>query len=133
MDESAHEELRDELVALYTPASPATFGEVPEDKKQGYGLVGNASNGKHLYELSCLHCHYDHDVSAFVLDNGKMSFRFLKSNINRSSNYSLYEVVRIGTKAVPGHKPYMPHYTLERMSDQQLEDLRAYIEERATS
>ncbi|RMF22347.1 MAG: cytochrome c, partial [Bacteroidetes bacterium] len=34
-----------------------------------------------------------------------------------------------GTYAIPGHKPYMPHYPLERMSKQQVEDLRAYIEQ----
>ena len=44
---------------------------------------------------------------------------------------SIYHVNRYGTKPMGGKKAYMPHYTLEKMSNQQLEDLRAYILEMA--
>ena len=40
----------------------------------------------------------------------------------------MYEVIRHGTYDVLGHQEYMPQYTLEKLSDQQIEDLRAYIE-----
>ena len=40
-------------------------------------------------------------------------------------------MVRHGTHPAPGHREYMPHYTKERMTDQQVEDLERYILERA--
>ena len=48
--------------------------------------------------------------------------------ITKDSHFSLYQIIAYGTYAIPGHKPYMPHYPLERMSKQQVEDLRAYVE-----
>ena len=40
---------------------------------------------------------------------------------------------RLGTHPEDEKKAYMPNYTRERLSDQQIEDLRSYIEERAGS
>ena len=108
--------------------SPATFSDPPPDKNSGYGLEGDVKRGQALYELSCLHCHRAGSVSEYILDNSKFSFKHLKSKIPKDDHFSLYQIIRYGTYALPGHRPYMPHYTLERMSDQQVEDLRSYIE-----
>jgi mono/diheme cytochrome c family protein len=118
-----------ELKKYYPLKSPATFVEPPSDKAKGYdGLVGNAENGKLLYDNSCQSCHKDGGVSRLILDNSKFTLNKLRRKIDKNSHYSLYEITRHGTHPIEGHKPYMPHYTLERMSHQQVEDLRAYVE-----
>lgn len=109
--------------------SPATFGELPESKSEGYkGLEGNPVNGKIIYELGCQHCHREKGESDVVLDDSKATLNWLKRNITANGDLSIYEIIRKGTYAAEGHKEYMPHYTLEKMSDQQIEDLRSYIE-----
>jgi len=121
-----------EVKALYAQKSPATFAEPPTDKAKGYeNLVGNAENGSKIYEGSCQHCHKPYGASRLILDNSRLTFRKLKRNIERPTNFSIYEIVRHGTHTLEGHKAYMPHYTLERMSHQQVEDLKAFILEKA--
>ncbi|MDW3649741.1 MAG: cytochrome c [Bacteroidia bacterium] len=116
------------LKSFYMQKSPATFGDAPPDKIAGYGLKGDEERGKSIYTLACLHCHKEGGVSKYTLDHGKLSLRHIRKKIPQDSHMSLYQIVRYGTYALPGHRPYMPHFPLERMSNQQLEDLRAYIE-----
>lgn len=115
----------------YLQASPATFVTPPEDRTVGYAEEGDAENGRLLYELSCLHCHERQRYSFFELDNSDMSFEFLLKHLPRYTRYSAYQVIRYGTSPLNGKRAYMPHYTLEKMSNSQVEDLRAYIEMRA--
>ncbi|MEM9886164.1 MAG: cytochrome c [Bacteroidota bacterium] len=137
--ESAMEQEEDQARAVqilkskYLQASPATFNKPPKDRKAGYTAVkaGDPQNGKRIYELSCLHCHEDMRYSFFALDDTKFSFDFLEKHIPRYTRYSLYQVGRYGTSPMPGKRSYMPHYTLEKMNNQQMEDLRAYIEQEA--
>ncbi|MCB0705508.1 MAG: cytochrome c [Saprospiraceae bacterium] len=122
-------ELKDWLKTFYLDKSPAHFFDAPPDKAVGYvGLKGNPDTGRDLYELSCLHCHKPEGVSHYVLDESKLSFRHLYDKIPRDTHFSLYQIIAYGTYAIPGHRPYMPHYPIERMSKQQVEDLRSYIE-----
>ncbi|MBC6995376.1 c-type cytochrome [Lewinella lacunae] len=124
--------LRQWLRSFYAQQSPAHFYDSPPSKQDGYpGLSGNPSRGKDLYELSCLHCHQAGGVSHYPLGNDQLSFRHLNKMIPKDSHFSLYQIIAYGTYAIPGHRPYMPHYPAERMSKQQVEDLRAYIELRA--
>ncbi|MEM7510113.1 MAG: c-type cytochrome [Bacteroidota bacterium] len=125
--------LLEELRSLYMKKSPATFSDGPEDKIAGYKGVeeGDAFKGALLYKLSCQACHFPKGVSELNLDNSKFTFRKFRRNMDRDSYFNIYDIVRYGTYAMKGHKPYMPHYTLERMSHQQLEDLRAFIEQEA--
>lgn len=126
--------LRSWLKSFYAQKSPAHFYDSPPNKQEGYpGLTGNAGRGKDLYELSCLHCHQEGGVSHYPLGNDRLSFRHLRKMIPKDSHFSLYQIIAYGTYAIPGHRPYMPHYPEERMSKQQVEDLRAYIELRAHS
>jgi len=127
--ESRRDSLRHYLKSLYLQKSPAHFFDAPPDKSKGYGLKGNPNRGRDLYNLSCLHCHKPGGVSHYILDHSKYSFRHLRKMIPKDSHMSLYQIIAYGTYAIPGHKPYMPHYPLERMSKQQVEDLRAYIEQ----
>lgn len=123
---------RDQLQSHYLTYSPATFVVPPPDRKGGYEEVtGDAKNGQIIYERSCLHCHGEQRYAFFNLDDSKYSFEFLEKHFPRYTRYSTYQVVRYGTSPLNGKKAYMPHYTQERMSNQQVEDLRAYVRERA--
>ncbi len=130
-DQAARQE--NYLKSKYLQASPATFTTPPDDRTKGYGLKGDAKNGKIIYEHSCLHCHDKGRYAFFALDDSKYSFKFLNRNIDRYTRYSLYQVGRYGTYPLNGKKSYMPHYTEEKMTDQQMEDLRVYIERMAKS
>lgn len=127
-----HPELIGWIKSFYLQKSPAHFFDAPYSKKEGYeGLEGNMERGEDLYQLSCLHCHQNGRVSHYLLDESGLSFRHLDKMIEKDSHFSLYQIIAYGTYAIPGHRPYMPHYPLERMSKQQVEDLRAYIEYKA--
>lgn len=113
----------------YLSASPATFADAPKDRKAGYpGLKGDPENGKMVYEAACLHCHEKKRYSMFNLDDSEFSLDHLAKNFPKYTRYSTYKVSRYGTKPMAGKRSYMPQYTLEKMSHQQLEDLRAYVE-----
>lgn len=119
------------LQTYFLDYSPATFLTPPQDRNEGYGLVGDPMPGKQIYELSCLYCHEEQRYAFFNLDDSKYSFDFLEKHFPRYTRYSTYQVVRYGTSPLGGKKAYMPHYTQEKMSNQQVEDLRAYITQRA--
>lgn len=112
----------------YLEKSPATFLYPPENRKEGFSLKGDPKNGEKIYQVSCLHCHENGKYSFFVLDDSKYSFKYLNKHISRYSPYSIYQVARYGTSPMNGKRSYMPFYTQEKMSDQMLEDLRAYIQ-----
>ncbi len=120
------------LKSEYLSGSPATFVDPPEDRTIGNPeLTGRPLQGKWIYTASCLHCHEGGKYAFFELDDSKDSFEFLKKHLNRYTRYSLYQVGRYGTQPQPGKATYMPNYTLEKLSRQQMEDLRAYIEQEA--
>ncbi len=124
----------DLLRSKYFVGMPATFVAPPEDRSIGYSKVdGNPANGKRIYDLSCKHCHEQMRYSFFELNDAKNTFKFLDRHIPRYTRYSIYQVSRYGTSPLPGKGAYMPQYTLEKMSLQQSEDLRAYIEEQAVA
>jgi mono/diheme cytochrome c family protein len=122
------------LEAHYQQASPATFVEPPVPREAGYpGITGRPEMGRAIYERSCLHCHEAQRYSFFNLDNSPYSFDFLTKHLPQYTRYSMYQVVRYGTSPIPGKRAYMPHYTAERMSNQQVEDLGAYLKSRAAA
>lgn len=127
---------QEEAIALlkskYLDHAPASFVNPPENYKKGFeDIIGDPENGKLIYENGCLHCHMKNDYSYYELNSEKITFKQLKSRMKIYDQRSFYHVNRYGTKPKGGRKAYMPHYTKEKMSDQQLEDLRAYILESA--
>jgi len=60
-----------------------------------------------------------------------MSFEFLERHYNKYKSNSTNQVYSYGTSTMKGKISYMPHYPLEKMSNQQVDDLRAYVEQRA--
>lgn len=117
------------LKSKYLLASPADFVEPPEDRWKGYADTqpGDPEIGRMIYDKSCMTCHRYGGPSLFVLDHSKKSYKLFAKNIWKDSPYALYDIVRHGTYAEPGHRQYMPLYTADRMSNQQLEDLRAFF------
>lgn len=126
---SNREATRKWLKTKYLQVSPAHFYKPPEDLKKGYPNTekGNPKRGKAIYELSCLWCHDNKGVSQYILDNNPISLQSLRSNLYKNSHFSIYYIIAYGTYSLPGHRPYMPHYPIERLSKQQVEDLKSYI------
>jgi len=115
----------------YLQGSPATFTPPPSDRKAGTGLEGDPKMGMLVYKNSCLHCHKSGVYSFFQMDDHTITHKYLNRKADGYSRQSIYQVTRWGVPPKSGKRSYMPQYTSERMSDQQLSDLRAYIRERA--
>ena len=129
-----HKELILWLKSFYFKASPATFDSPPERLSIGYrGLVGDPERGEDVYKLACLNCHAEEGGSShYELDLSIHTIRPLYENRAKQNRRSFYNAIRDGIyfKYV---RPYMPQYSLERMTDQQIEDLNAYLESKAKS
>lgn len=117
------------LAASYRQAYSATFLETTDRDARAYGEGGNVENGKLIYEKACMFCHENKRVTYLHLDDGTLSGRFLWRNRKNYSDQSIYQIVRHGTYSKAGRKQYMPLYTKEKMSDEQLNDLIAYIKQ----
>ena len=115
----------------YSPGEPAHFVDPPKNRSEGIAYKGNPDNGKWIYELSCQHCHAKKRYSHFNLDDSKFTFKHLDRHISKYTRYSIYQVSRYGTSPKNFKRAYMPQYTKEKMTGEQLEDLRAYIESMA--
>ena len=50
--------------------------------------------GKAIYELGCQHCHHAYGESDLVLDNSKLTFKWLEKNIDTHTHKSIYEIIR---------------------------------------
>lgn len=111
----------------YVQGYDATFLKTMPKEERKYGEGGNAENGKLIYNESCLFCHGEKRLTYLNLDNDILSGRMFYRNLKNWSEKSLYQIVRYGTYSKPGRKQYMPLYTKEKMSDEQLNDLVAYI------
>jgi mono/diheme cytochrome c family protein len=96
-----------------------------------FGEGGNVENGKLIYNKSCLHCHANRRVTYLNLDNDRLSAKMFVKNLKNYKDKSLYQIIRYGTYAKAGRKQYMPLYTEEKMSDDQINDLVAYIKQLA--
>ncbi len=117
----------DLIKSKYILKSPATFMYPQKKENRKLGENGNPENGKKIFELSCLTCHKETGVTNYKLNSTTLTFNHLKYWSSKDAHFSVYNIIRKGTYAKNGYKPYMPNYTKERLSDQQLEDLVAYI------
>jgi Cytochrome C oxidase, cbb3-type, subunit III len=122
------EEKRKLILSKYKHYSSATFLDVVSKKEREYGIHGEPVNGRDIYVQSCMSCHnHEKDFTSLKLDTTQLSLKFLKTYITQNNNFSVYNIVRKGTTAEFAIREYMPHYTAERMSEEQLEDLVSYI------
>lgn len=110
---------------------PAHFTKPIEQAELTDALLNDSKRqqeGKAIYELSCLHCHGKERFSFFNLNDSRATFKHMNRAIRKGKYHSVYKISRYGTGPKKGRKAYMPQYTLEKMSDAQLESLRIYIE-----
>lgn len=113
------------LKSKYISVSHATFAEPLQPRKRGLGIVGNPANGEVIYKQGCMHCHKRKTITKTRLVDSISAYSVLYKNLSAETSFNVYHTVRKGT---PNNvKPYMPLYTMEKMSDEQIEDLVAYI------
>ena len=124
--------LIDLIKKSYRQAYSATFLPTMSTDLRRYGAEGNVETGKSIYDKSCLHCHGGKRVTNLRLDKSRLTGRMFWRNIKKYSDKSLYQIIRHGTYSKIGRKQYMPLYTKEKMSDDQLNDLVAYIKQIAS-
>jgi cytochrome c len=116
------------LQSYFMDYSPATFLNVITKKERKWGAGGDSRRGKEIYVQSCMACHnQENESTMFKLDTTALTLKFMKKNARKNNIYSIYNIVREGTTAEFAIKAYMPHYTAERMSEKQLEDLASFI------
>lgn len=115
------------LKEKYPTLFKATFAGTLDENERHYGSKGDPERGEQVYETSCMHCHHNARVTYLDLDKDVLSGQYLWNNKEGYDDESIYQVIRWGTYPITGRKQYMPLYTKERMTDQQIEDLMAYI------
>jgi len=129
--EKENAEFAKKLKSKYRQSYSATFLKPIQRDDRKYGEGGDVQNGEAIYEISCLSCHAYKRVTYLSLDKGKLSADMFWRNIRNYSDKSLYQIVRYGTHSKFGRRQYMPLFTKEKMSDEQLNDLVAYIKQLA--
>ncbi len=129
LSDSEKKRLTEVILSKYRQSYGATFMETMDRNVRPYGEGGNVENGKFIYEKACMFCHNNMRVTYLHLDNGQLSGGFLWKNRKNYTDQSIYQIVRHGTYSKAGRKQYMPLYTKEKMSDEQLNDLVAYIKQ----
>jgi cytochrome c len=115
----------------YVDRYHATFtGAMPENERK-YGENGDPENGEKIYKSACMFCHENSRVTYLDLNDDVLSGKYLWKHREGYDDLSVYQVLRWGTYPITGRKQYMPLYTKEKMSNNQLEDLMAYIKKLA--
>lgn len=135
LDQPQDKTLKKEALALLKTKYPqrytATFLPPPPTKIERMNVIGDPLKGEQIYKLSCQHCHYEKNFSYFLLDDSKMTFKYLYKHIPDYDKKSIYQVIRYGTPSMSGKHTYMPQYTEEKMSKSQVIDLVTYIKREA--
>jgi mono/diheme cytochrome c family protein len=123
--------LGDKISALIPQKYAATFLPTMDRNLRKYGKDGDIENGKAIYEKSCMYCHLNSRVTYLNIEANQITGKYFWRNITKYTDQSLYKIIRYGTYAKVGRKQYMPMYTKEKMSDEQLNDLVAYVKQLA--
>lgn len=114
----------------YNEINDAHFGTSEIPKIEGY--EPSFDNGEYIYKKGCMHCHApEREMTNFDLDMNKLSFKFLYAKKDKYNHFSISHITRYGTYAINGRRQYMPQYTFENMSDEQMLDLMHFIETKA--
>lgn len=131
LNQSGETDLRKDALAWLKTKYPlrysATFIAPPSTREERLQATGNPHRGEKIYKLSCQHCHYQQNFSYLLLDDSRMTYKYLYNHIPDYDKKSIHQVIRYGTPPLSGKHAYMPQYTLEKMSRQQVRDLVTYI------
>lgn len=111
----------------FTPKSNNTF--VTTNLNDLNNLEGNVQNGAYLLKFACMKCHQNERISYYEIADTKLSKNNLLKKLNNKEN-ELLSIIRYGTQPLPGNKAYMPVFTQEKLSNQQIADLIAYLNEK---
>ena len=118
------------LKSKYNQINDAHFGtsKIPEIPN----YEPSFENGETIYKNGCLYCHDPgKNITNFELSMNKLNFDFLARKIDNYNQYSIPHIVRYGTYAVVGRRQYMPMYTYENLSEEQMLDLIHYVRTKA--
>ena len=118
------------IESKFVAAMPANFLKIPRFQELEEGELNDATRihqGKVIYNQSCLHCHLHKKYSFFGLENDRITLKSMES-ATRNQNYifSMYYLVREGLDPRAGHRSYMPLFSAEKMSEEQLKNLYIY-------
>jgi mono/diheme cytochrome c family protein len=133
-DESQRPDAIAALTGAYLPYSPAHTREPPADRKAGYGNDGDPARGAEVFRRSCLTCHSstgrgDPVRGTHGFKDSRGSIAELYSGRGATDNHSYHQTITYGTRPYGVPMAYMPFFTRERLSDQQVDDLQAYFEQ----
>ena len=123
----SHSTKIDILKSKYAGNVTATFSQsMPIDERER----GNPLGGERIFKSSCLSCHSPPtQVSHLFLSESNETLQPLYDNLESDKTFNIYKILRKGTKPSEQYGAYMPNFTKERLTDQQINDLRAYIED----
>lgn len=123
-DPQAAETLREHLAGKYAKKAGNTYRGIPKtitDKDEGGWVVqyedgrrfsGDAVRGERLWQLSCGRCH--------GVDHMAAKAKYFTEDLDK-----LHKMIAKGTRH--SGRPYMPNFTLERLSRQQSADILVYL------
>lgn len=119
------------IKSKYNQVNPATFGNYHEyPMVEGYSA--QPEKGEYIYKMGCMHCHAPgKNITNFDLSDDILSYKFLEKRLHDENHFSVPYITRKGTYAFSGRKQYMPQYSMEKMSDEQLLDLIEFIKIKA--
>lgn len=142
-DESQPAEARiARLKSYYLQGYPATLGNRPADAERGFvpgdeiAETPDPERGRDVFERACLGCHDSSDGSGpndidFTTEASRavlsLYFTEMGGEHVEPDQANLYYFLRHGEETPPG-EPYAPAFLAERVSDQMLEDMRAYVD-----
>jgi mono/diheme cytochrome c family protein len=111
----------------YTTPEKATFGFPQAANIRQKGIKGDWKKGEYIFKFGCMHCHNPEGITVFTLEEDQFNRTFLRERLDKTNNRSIYEITRKGTQPKKIKKTYMPLYTYEKLTDEQLEHLAAYL------
>jgi mono/diheme cytochrome c family protein len=118
------ETLRGLLAGKYAKKAGNTFRGIPKATKEALGgtlvveygngrkFAGDSGRGERLWQLSCGRCH--------GIENMPAKAKYFTEDLDK-----FHKMIAKGTRY--RDKPYMPNFTLERLSHQQSADILVYL------
>ncbi|MDF1658320.1 MAG: cytochrome c [Verrucomicrobiales bacterium] len=127
-----HRLIAEELKALYPLFTQSTVGVIPEDSFAGFDRKTDPDleSGAAVWLRSCIHCHGAGGASEHYFGDKPSTWRALQNAFREGL---LYEHLRQGTFSKESRTAHMPSFSREKLSDAQVENLRAYIETKVSS
>lgn len=123
-----HNTIVEDLQKRYPLRALRIRGDLPTESKSGYPSVKetNPERGHQIWSKACLHCHGAEGASQHFFGNRVSTWRKLLSLFEDGT---AYRHIREGSGSENG--VYMPPYPVNKLGEQEIEDLRAYITARA--